>query len=234
MKRLIILLSVMMISSAWLYAQTDVSHYQMKFDNFNELKVVDGVNVDYVCDPSRAGIVEFDAPRDLVSAFIFEPTKTKLTIKLTASETPYKDLPTLRVYSSYLTNVTNDGDSLVRVLSVAEGPKFNCRVTGNGSISVRNVKANDVSATILAGKGVIVIYGECSTANLKVAGAGQIQADELKASVVSCSSTGVGSIHCYAVEQLSYGGLSGKIYYRGTPELKKRFLAHVALVAIDN
>lgn len=223
----------LMVAFAALNAVAQESRYVMKFDDFNELKIFDGVNVDYVCDPSRAGEVEFYAPKDLVSVFIFESSKTKLSIKLASSDTPLINLPKLTAYSSYLTNVTNDGDSLVRVLSVARGPKFSCRVTGNGRLSVRDVQANEVNATVLAGKGVISIYGECKVANLKVAGAGEIQADELKATDVSCASAGVGSIHCYPVGMLSVGGLSGKIYYRGTPEIKKRFLSNVKLLPID-
>lgn len=207
-------------------------NYKLKFQDFNELNVVDGINVDYICDESKAGTVEFSASKDIVSSIIFEPNKTKLSIKLASRDTVYTDLPTITVYSSYLTSVKNDGDSLVRVLSVADGPKFSCRVIGNGRIAVRNVKANEVNVTILTGKGIISIYGECKLADLRVAGAGHIQADELKALDVSCSASH-GTINCYAVENLSAGGVSGKVFYRGNPQIKKRFISHVKLTSLD-
>ena len=186
--------------------------YKLKFHDFNELTVVDDINVDYICDPSKAGMVEFEAPKNLVSSIIFEPSKTKLSIKLAASDSVYRELPTIKVYSSYLTSVKNDGDSLVRVLSVADGPKFSCRVIGNGKITV---------------------YGECKVANLKVTGSGTIQAEELKSLEANCTASH-GSIYCNAVEKLSVGGVSGNVYYRGTPELKKRFLAHIKLTQLES
>ena len=207
--------------------------YKLKFHDFNELTVVDDINVDYICDPSKAGMVEFDAPKNLVSSIIFEPSKTKLSIKLAASDSVYRELPTIKVYSSYLTSVKNDGDSLVRVLSIADGPKFSCRVIGNGKIIVHDVKTNELNASIFAGNGKITVYGECKVANLKVTGSGTIQAEELKSLEANCTASH-GSIYCNAVEKLSVGGVSGNVYYRGTPELKKRFLAHIKLTQLES
>lgn len=207
--------------------------YKLKFHDFNELTVVDDINVDYICDPSKAGMVEFEAPKNLVSSIIFEPSKTKLYIKLAASDSVYRQLPTIKVYSSYLTSVKNDGDSLVRVLSVADGPKFSCRVIGNGKIIVQDVKTNELSASIFAGNGKITIFGECKVANLKVTGSGTIQAEELKSLEANCTASH-GSIYCDAVEKLSVGGVSGNVFYRGTPELKKRFLAHIKLTQLES
>lgn len=211
----------------------DMNHYNLKLDDFHELKVVDGINVDYHCDPSRAGVVEFDASASVASAVIFEPGNGKLSIKLAASETPYVGLPTVHVYSSFLSGVSNEGDSLVRVISVAPGAKFSCRVMGNGTLSVRDVKASSVNATILSGHGLISIFGKCDNATLKITGAGQIQADDLQAVDVSCTSTGTGTINCFATRRLTVGGLSGKVLYRGTPEVKKRFLSAVKVKSID-
>lgn len=207
--------------------------YKLKFHDFNELTVVDDINVDYICDPSKAGMVEFEAPKNLVSSIIFEPSKTKLSIKLAASDSVYRQLPTIKVYSSYLTSVKNDGDSLVRVLSIADGPKFSCRVIGNGKIIVHDVKTNELSASIFAGNGKITIFGECKLANLKVTGSGTIQAEELKSLEANCTASH-GSIYCNAVEKLSVGGVSGNVFYRGTPELKKRFLSHIKLTQLES
>lgn len=207
--------------------------YKLKFHDFNELTVVDDINVDYICDPSKAGMVEFEAPKNLVSSIIFEPSKTKLSIKLAASDSVYRQLPTIKVYSSYLTSVKNDGDSLVRVLSIADGPKFSCRVIGNGKILVHGIKTNELSASIFAGNGKITIFGECKLANLKVTGSGTIQAEELKSLEANCTASH-GSIYCNAVEKLSVGGVSGNVFYRGTPELKKRFLSHIKLTQLES
>lgn len=205
--------------------------YKLNFSDFNELKVVDGINVDYHWDVSRAGEVEFEADDAVASAVMFECSKEKLTVKLGLTDTPLTNLPTVRVYSSYLTGVSNEGDSLVRVLSVAPGPKFTCRVMGNGRLSVRDVNFNVVKASILSGRGIISIYGCCREAELKVTGAGHIQADGLQSETAKVTMTGTGTVNCYAENSLNVGGLSGKVFYRGHPSVKERFPRTVKVAA---
>jgi len=221
------------ISFSFVQAVENESRYQLKFAEFDELKVVDGINVDYICDASRAGEVEFYATKEHASVVMFSHSKSRLTIELASTETPYRDLPTIRVYSKYLTNISNEGDSLVRVLSVAPTPRFSCRVIGNGRLSIRNIEATTVNASILSGHGILSIYGTAGQANLKITGTGTIQADELKAEKISCTSAGTGTITCYPAELLSVGGLGGTVQYRGRPEVKKRFLTSVKIVPID-
>lgn len=104
---------------------------------------------------------------------------------------------------------------------------------GNGRLSIRNIEATTVNASILSGHGIISIFGTANQANLKITGAGTIQADELKATKVSCTSAGTGTIACYPVEFLSVGGLGGTVQYRGQPEVKKRFLTSVKIEPLD-
>lgn len=209
--------------------------YTLDVHEFHELEVVDAINVDYQCNPEKAGKVEFETTPDLAPAILFEPSKNKLSIKLTPSDTPYRNLPTVRVYSSYLSKVDNCGDSTVRVLASAGMPEFNAKVIGNGRLVVRNVRATEVKASILTGKGTLVIYGECTKAQLKsVGGSSFLQADDLEAQQVKCSVTGNGTINCYAVDKLNVSGLgSGTVLYRGNPEVKKSALSRVKVQSID-
>ena len=100
---------------------------------------------------------------------------------------------------------------------------------------VRNVRATEVKASILTGKGTLVIYGECAKAQLKsVGGSSFLQADDLEAQQVKCSVTGNGTINCYAVDKLNVSGLgSGTVLYRGNPEIKKSALSRVKVKSID-
>ena len=70
----------------------------------------------------------FETTPELAPAILFEPNKGKLAIKLTPTDVPYRNLPTVRVYSSYLSKVENSGDSTVRVLASACMPEFNAKV----------------------------------------------------------------------------------------------------------
>lgn len=210
--------------------------YELSFDNFHELKVVDGINVDYECNPQMAGKVVFETTPELAPAVIFEPSKTKLEIKLASRDVKYTNLPTIKVYSTYLTSVSNEGDSTVRVFSVAPGPKFTARLIGNGRLVVRDVKATNVDAKIQTGHGTIVLFGTTESAKLSlIGGSGQIQADELAANEVKCSILGTGHIFCYPLQTLNVSGQgSGTVFYRGTPALvKKGALVSVKVKSID-
>ena len=101
---------------------------------------------------------------------------------------------------------------------------------------MRNVRATDVKASILTGKGTLVIYGECTKAHLKcVGGSSFLQADELEAKEAKCSITGNGTINCYAIDKLNVSGLgNGTVQYRGNPEVKKSALSRVKIVSIDS
>lgn len=206
-------------------AQDAIQTYSLNVRDFTELKVTDGINVDYYCNPDSAGIVTFDADPALSSAIIFEPKNGKLTIMLANREETLTGLPTVRVYSRYLSAVENDGDSLVRVMNVTPGPKFKARLVGNGRISVRDVDTNELSANLATGNGSIVVTGRADIAKLYLTGTGSITADGLEARDVRCRISGTGTIGCAPSELLSIKGVgSGTVYYTGQPEVKNKSL----------
>lgn len=220
------LVSVMMVTAAVVSAQTE--HYTLELRDFTELKVTDAINVDYVCAPDSAGYAVFDADRSVASRIIFVPSSNRLTIQL-APRDPGDPapadlpLPTVRVYSRYLASVENDGDSLVRVLSVAPGPKLKAKLVGNGRLSIRNAEFTEVNAQITTGNGSITVNGKCDIAVLGMLATGTITADGLEAIDVKCRLTGTGTIGCYPSRSLEVRGIgSGKVYYLGQPSISKR------------
>lgn len=230
-KRLLLIVPVVVFSVV-ASAKEPVSRYELKVGDFDELKVVDGINVEYVCDQSRAGLVEFETTRDLASAVIFEPSKGRLSVRLASRENPYTGLPTVRVYSSQLTAISNEGDSLVRVASLPQAVRFSCRVMGNGSIEVGDVCVGNLKGSILSGCGKIRLSGRCDAATFKVAGAGTINAVDLESVTLNCTLAGTGTINCHPTKMLEVGGLGGTVNYVGDPEVKKRFLTTVKLKPI--
>lgn len=128
--------------------------FSLDVKEFNELKVVDGINVEYFCDPSQAGKVKFESTRAMADAIIFEANgKGKLEVKLAIRDNKYENLPTVRVYSTYLTKVENDGDSTLTVVTSAPGPKFQGKLVGNGRLVVNGVTAARSEFTLATGKG---------------------------------------------------------------------------------
>lgn len=193
--------------------------YELDVNDFTELKVIEGLNVDYKCVPDSAGKAVFTTTPDLASVLMLTNNKGKLEMQISTDGINYKDLPTITVYSNFLTRVENSGDSTVRVLSVAPGPQFKAKVIGNGRLVVRNINATQVDANLSTGNGQIVLYGKCQSAKYGLTGTGSIQADDLKAVSVKCRSTGTGTIGCNVSGDLMVVGMgSGKIYYTGTPE----------------
>lgn len=232
MNRIIFFLTII-LCSVTAEAAEPVTNYRISVDDFDDLKVIDGICVDYYCDPAKAGLVEFEATKEVASAVIFDQSKGKLKVSLASRETPYTGLPRISVYSSHLSSISNEGDSLVRVMSHPKGARFSCRIIGNGRLTVRDLDANSVKASILSGRGVISITGSCREVSLKIVGVGTIQADDLEAEKVNCSMAGTGTINCFATKDLIVGGLGGTVNYRGNPKVKKRLLTTVKIIPMD-
>lgn len=197
----------------------ELTRYELDVNDFSELKVIEGLNVDYKCVPDSAGKAVFMTTPDLASVLMVSNNKGKLEMQISTDGIDYKNLPVITVYSNFLTRVENSGDSTVRVLSVAPGPQFKAKVIGNGRLVVRNINATQVDANLSTGNGQLVLYGKCQSAKYSLTGTGSIQADDLKAVSVKCRSTGTGTIGCYVTGELTVVGMgSGKVYYAGKPE----------------
>ena len=202
-------------------------HHVVNVGDFTHLRVVNAINVDYKSSPDSAGMAVFDAPVDLVNAIIFyNNNKGKLSIELDIMDINTKTIPTVTVYSRFLTNIENVADSTVRAFNVNAGPKFKARLEGYGRLSLRGIDTGEVQATVFTGRGQLAISGRCDKASLSTSGPCAIQADELVASEVSATITGPGVIGCHARDMLSVKGLLGKgtVYYRGKPTIKNRTL----------
>ncbi|MCM1163426.1 MAG: DUF2807 domain-containing protein [Muribaculaceae bacterium] len=215
----------LLILSATALHAAELTKYEVKVGEFSELKVTDGINVDYRCSADSAGMAVFSAPSRLVSALLLNSSGKKLTIQLTPEHVGTPGLPRVTVYSRYLTKVTNTGDSTVRVLDVAGCPDFEATVEGNGSLVIRDIKATNLKGTLKLGHGSLIINGECTKGKLTSIGTGIIEADGLKAEDLSVKVSGTGSVGVWATKKLSVFGMgSTTIYYKGKPEIKNRSL----------
>jgi len=218
MKKYILPIILCFVSASYTFAEP--ADYKLEVKDFAKLKVTDNINVEYICSSDSAGWVYFTCDPSISSRLIFSNNKSCLHIQVSSDDEILTGLPTLRVYSSYLTKAENDSDSTLRVLSNAPVPNFKCRVVGNGTIIVNNVDANSVEAAITTGKGhIVIVNGKSQKAKLTNVGTGPIEAGALKARNVKVTLFGTGDIDCTATESISiYGAGSGKVYYGGNPE----------------
>lgn len=209
-----ILAYVLVFSS---YAQT--ARYSINVENFSELQVVDGVNVDYKCSQDSAGWVVFECEPEMASKITFTNKNSKLTIQTTAEETPYKGMPVVHVYSAALQKVVNSGDSTLTVYSCVPVKKFTARQIGNGNLTVNHLETDKIDVSLTAGKGNIRISGTARNGKLSNVGTGHIYADDLVIDKATCLVLGSGSIYCSPVEILKiFGAGSGQVIYTTAPE----------------
>lgn len=188
---------------------------------FDKLSQMGDVNVVYRSVPDSVGIVKYESDTDFGDALEISNNKGKLTIKELSGH-GLGQVPTLHVYSDYISQVRSEGNSTVIAELSASTPTLSVRLVGNGRIVCENVSSAEVKASISTGNGDIVLRGKCTQASFELAGTGVIQADGLEAQSVKCSVLGTGSIGCWAVDNLDVRGIgTTKIYYRGEPKVKK-------------
>lgn len=195
------------------------SEYKLEVLPFNQLTIVDGVKVDYICNPDSAGWAVFTAHPEDASLITFHNSKEHLTIQTTADEHPLAGLPRIKVYSASLKSVENSGDSLVRVFLKEPVVEFKARQIGNGHLEVNGVDAQTFDGVVAAGKGTMEVNGKTDKAKFRNVSSGDIDALSLTAPEVNCFIFGPGSLSCTPGKSLKIMGAgSGKVFYPVKPE----------------
>ena len=221
MKKILFLL-LLMVCVPVLKAQNP-QQYKIEVGQFDKLKVSDNVNVVYRCVPDSTGWVQYRGGKEFSDAFILTPKNGTLRVQVATENVGHPNLPTLYVYSDFLTSVENSSDFTLTVENPAACAQFSAREIGNGKIVVEGLKANMAKAFVATGNGTISMSGSCRDAVYQMLGTGIISADRLEAQNVQCKILGGGTIGCWAAEKLNSKGIgSTKIYYKGDPVIKKQ------------
>ena len=236
MKKVLLTLAAICISAMQIAAQTDNStlrKYEIPVSDFTTLKVVEGVTVEYRASADSAGFATFTTTPEMASLLMFTNNKQTLEIQLSTDGINHTGLPTVTVYSRFLTKAENSGDSLLRIATIEPTPAFRARLIGNGRLSIRNIDTNYLDASLETGNGVMAISGSSAKAKYSLIGTGSIQAEDVQVAEVKCSMLGTGYVQCSASETLTVSGASsGKVYYKGTPKVKNRSIG-VKVIAIE-
>lgn len=219
---LALILSIFALTAAGASNQSDTRQYEIRANNFTELRVMDGFNVVYSSCPDSAGIVSFRAATDIAPEVMVTPDekKRRLTVQLANVGSKARSLPTLYIYSDSLTRIENNSDSAVVVRNLKPVRHFSARLEGNGRLTVEGVEATTVNATKFTGNGTLKISGKCDKTKISNSGTGYINAGDLEAKEVNCSLWGTGTVLCNPSGKLNIKGLSATVIYRGNPEVK--------------
>lgn len=219
MKKLILLLLCVV---AILPLAAEKKTYRLNVGRFDKVKITDNVNVIYKSVPDSTGMAVFEGEEEFADAFIFTNSKGKLLVQVNTEDVNNPALPTLYIYSDYITDIENSSEFQATVYNTVSVPSFNAKQIGNGKISVSDIKAGEVEGHLATGKGTITLSGTCDKATFKMVGTGLIDAGALEAMEVKCSILGTGDIICWPVKKIDVRGIgSTNIFYKGNPEIKK-------------
>ncbi len=214
------LISLIGFFTVALMAGAQVSRHEVNVGNFSRLVLLDNINVNYRCNPDSAGYAVFTCDKETADHLMFTLSdKGRLSIQVDDEYERLGNLPTLTLYSSSLDEVENSSDSTLRVSGLQPMKIFKVRLIDNGKIIVRGVRASQLELQILSGKGKIIADGSCDNLLLRLVGTGEIQADQVKATDVSCRIMGTGTIGCNVEggDLKVSGSGTGKVYYKGNP-----------------
>ncbi len=201
----------------------NAEEFKLNVGQFSKVSVDDNVNVVYVGADGSPSRVVYEGDNKYKKAFIITQNGEKLRIQVETIFVDDPELPTLYLYSDFLESASLSAESTLTIKSVAPSSEFNMSIMGNGAIVADNIRATKVSAAIKSGNGTITVSGNCQQANFTMIGNGTIQADRLEATNVDCKMLGNGSIGCWPVNTLNVKGIGKtKIYYKGSPEIKKK------------
>jgi len=218
MKR--VLISFLLVATVSLVAMAQVERHQFRVGDFTRLSLIDDINVNYRCNADSAGLAVVECPKDMLDHMKFNlSSKGRLSIQVDDVLDRMESLPVIIVYSSSLEEAENDGDSTLRVSGLPPMKAFKIRLTDNGKVIARGLRASQLELQILSGKGKIIADGSCDDLALRLVGTGEIQADQVEATSVSCRIIGTGTVGCSVQggELKVSGSGTGKVYYKGTP-----------------
>lgn len=214
------LISILLTVAVTLVAGSQEVRREVKLGNFTRLSLIDNINVNYRCNPDSAGLAVFTSTQEVADHFMFNLSdKGRLSIQVDDAFERLGNLPVITVYSSSLEEAENASDSTLRISGLPSLKEFKVRLIDNGKVIVRGVRASHLELQILSGKGKIIADGSCDELVLRLVGTGEIQADNVVATTVSCRIMGTGSMGCNVNggELKVSGSGTGKVYYKGNP-----------------
>jgi len=228
-----------MLTAMAVAATAQAGHHIIQVGDFTRLAVIDNINVNYRCLADSAGIAVVDCSRDVLDHLMFtRNAKGRLSIQIEDEwERKGEHLPTITVYSSSLDEAENAGDSTLRISGLPPMKAFKVRNIDNGKVIARGLRASRLELQILSGKGKIIADGSCDDLVLRLVGTGEIQADNVAATNVTCRIMGTGSMGCNVAgggELKVSGSGTGKVYYKGQPsKVTVRKLGTIKAIPIE-
>ena len=188
-------------NSKTLKASKNIVTKEYHLTPFEEVELSCVGAVELIQSESKDGVVELTAPDNYIDLYKFTSDGKKLDIDYAKRGVNiHNKYVKIKVYTTDLIKLENSGAATIKMDSL-----------DTDRIEIEN-----------SGVGDIKIGGIADEAELICSGVGSIHAGQLKALKVKAEVSGVGSIECYASEEID-GGVSGvgSLKYHGHPKQKK-------------
>jgi len=186
--------------------------------NFTKIYLEGGYKV-YLVQGDENKVVVKASDNDVFDYLKIKNTDNKLRLKVEEDCFNY-DRIILYITFKELESIKIEGGVKLKTKGYLDLNDFKMYVAGGAKIEL-NLKADDVQ---IVGEGGILfeLDGVAKSLDIKITGAGNIDADELRAKNVTVGIEGVGTASVYATETLNakIEGV-GTIKYRGNPKVTK-------------
>ena len=186
--------------------------------DFNEVSILNGINVVYTQSEAQAGKVRIYAPEgnEVVS---ITSKNGLLSIRYGRGYSRDFGVIMVYVYSKELSKVSCSMGANFTAESIVSGNKLKLKVLNSSQIRCKNIVYDEVVAKRGLGNGDILLSGKAKKAVYTIIGNGEINADNLIADEVSCRILGKGDIGCHVDKDISVRSIGkGAAYCKG--ELK--------------
>ncbi|MEG1587356.1 MAG: DUF2807 domain-containing protein [Bacteroidales bacterium] len=203
---------------------------EFKVNDFSKVTITHPFNVIYKVNPDSAGYISVYGEENILDIISMKSEKGSLSIKMSGMRTPEFGVVLIRMYSSSLDEVLNEGSATFEIQSPIEGSEIKLSVVGNGQIKAEQTKSGVLNLNV-GGGGDILVGGNTGMGDYSIQGTGEIRAAEVKATEVNAVITGSGNIRCHADKKLkTFLTGNGKVAYSGSPELKTRTIGTAQVV----
>jgi len=192
--------------------------FTFDFGQVNEIRVEMFCNVIYQSGSSNE--VTFEIQPNLMDYIRVEESGGVLSVRSTRgfNLTNTSQTPVLTVSSPSLSSVTHAGAGRFTTTDTITGDSFALNITGaadgKAELDIQNLSVN------LAGAGNFELSGIADTADVRMAGAGRLDALDLQTRTASINLAGVGTVRigCSDELRINAGGV-GTVEYRGSPSV---------------
>lgn len=219
-KLLLSALLIIMIATSCTFAQkSELANKTYPIQNFKSVKSDAVANIIYTQSSSVSARVEGD--KELVDKLTITEQngvlnighKVKFTTKNKRKLTIYISSPTIEAI-----DVEGVGNWTMKGEVKSNDLKIN--FDGVGNFEALELESNNIKASY-GGVGNLTLGGTTESVEITYQGVGNVKADNLKAQKAIIKSSGVGSVKCYASENIGINNTGvGSITYYGSPTVK--------------